>query len=155
MELLQGLEHSGLVRAVKASFLTYPLLNAAHILAVGALLTSVLLIDLTMMGSIRSVPERPFHRLMRRVALIGFVGAVATGLCLFAVRATEYAAMPVFLAKVALIALAGANFLLFLRLERRTPENERPGAAARLLAMGSLAFWFAAFLCGRFIGFLA
>ena len=41
MELFVWLEQSVLARALKTSFVVYPLVNAAHIAAIGALFTSI------------------------------------------------------------------------------------------------------------------
>jgi hypothetical protein len=89
--------------------------------------------------------------LLRRVALIAFCGALITGFAMFAIKATDYAAMPVFLAKMTLVALAALNFLFFLRLDR---QAEMPSKWIRVSAMTSLGLWIGVLLCGRFIGFL-
>ena len=44
-EFLAGIEQLAFVRGLKASFVAYPIVNALHIMAIGALLTSVLLMD--------------------------------------------------------------------------------------------------------------
>ena len=68
----------------------------------------------------------------------------------FSIRATEYAATGVFLAKMALILLAGLNFLLFMRIEARDTASP----ALRALAVLSILLWAAVLVCGRFIGFV-
>ncbi|MCV3239167.1 hypothetical protein [Mesorhizobium sp. ZC-5] len=151
MEFLEALEQSGLARAFKTSFFAYPIVNALHILSIGAVLTSVMLMDLYVLGAIRAVAKAPFMALLRRVALIAFCGALVTGFAMFAIKATNYAAMPVFLAKMTLVALAALNFLFFLRLDR---QAEMPSKWIRVSAMTSLGLWIGALLCGRFIGFL-
>lgn len=146
--LLAIIEHSSLARAIKASFLVYPLISAAHILAIGAVLTSVILMDLRILG-VLSPPEDPFDRLLRRVALIGFAGAVVTGFAMFAIRATDYAALPIFLIKMGLIALAIVNFLVFLALDRKGKAGLR-----RVAALLSMVLWLCVLVCGRMIGFM-
>lgn len=149
--LLLALERSGAAEALKASFYVYPVVNAVHIAAVGALFASVVLIDLRVLGALASVEPRAFIALMRRVAFLGFGLAVLTGLALFSVRASEYAAMPVFLAKLGLILAAGLNFLLFLRL---AGDGAPPvPAAACASAVASILLWAAVLLAGRFVGF--
>ena len=69
---------------------------------------------------------------------------------MFSVRASEYAAMPIFLSKMALVALAAANFGLFVALERRSGVS----TAVRLSAIASIGLWLGVLICGRFIGFL-
>jgi len=150
MEIFAAIEQLGFVRALKGSFFVYPVVNALHIAAIGMLLSSVVLIDLRVLGAFRSLPELPFVTLLRRLAFIALAGAVLTGLLLFSVRAGEYAGMPIFLAKMALILIAGLNFLGFLYVSRA-------GAAkvlVRIFAVLSLLLWPSILLAGRFIGFL-
>lgn len=144
--LLVSLEQLALIKALKTSFFAYPIVNALHVLAVGALVTSVLLMDLRVIGVISSVDERPFVRLLRRLALWAFGLAVLTGALMFAVRATEYAGMPLFWLKMGLIALAGVNFVAFSLL--------RVEGAKRVLAGVSIMLWPSVLLAGRFLGFV-
>ena len=62
--------------------------------------------------------------------------------------------MPIFLAKMALILLAGANFLAFIRLSRARSGHEPAGGAITVLAVLSLVLWTSVLFAGRFIGFL-
>ncbi|AZO11912.1 MULTISPECIES: hypothetical protein [unclassified Mesorhizobium] len=153
-EFLAGIEQLALVRGLKASFVAYPIVNALHILAVGALLTSVALMDLRVCGMFRALPYAAFTGLLRRTAFVAFAGALVTGSLLFSVRASAYAAMPIFLAKMTLILLAGINFLGFLWLGRGRGGDEPAGGLAAMLAALSLALWIGVLLAGRFIGFL-
>ena len=150
MDMLVWLEQSALARALKTSFVVYPLVNAAHIAAIGTLFAAVLLMDLRILGRFQTIPAEPFVALLRRVALTAFIFAVATGVLMFSIRATEYAATGVFLAKMALILLAGLNFLLFVRIETRDPA----APALQGLAVLSILLWTAVLVCGRFIGFV-
>ncbi|MER8709478.1 MULTISPECIES: DUF6644 family protein [unclassified Mesorhizobium] len=147
-----GIEQLALVRGLKASFVAYPIVNALHIMSIGALLTSVWLMDLRILGAFRSLPQAPFIALLRRTALAAFAGALVTGSLLFSVRPSEYAAMPVFLAKMGLILLAGVNFLVFMR--RARGGDEPAGGAATVLAVFSVVLWTSVLFAGRFIGFL-
>ena len=153
MELLAAIEQHDLVRLLKSSFYVYPIVNALHIASIGGLLTSVWLMDLRVLGWLGTLPEGPFLRLLRRVALGAFAGAVVTGLALFSVRATEYVGLPVFLAKMMLIALAGLNLLLFVLLDRRRPAGTVPSTSERFVAGLSAILWTAVLFAGRFIGF--
>ncbi len=144
--LLGSIEQLALIKALKSSFFAYPIVNALHILAVGALVTTVVLMDLRVIGVIRSVDEKPFVRLLRRVALGAFGLAVLTGALMFAVRATEYAATPLFWIKMGLIGLAGLNFVAF--------SVMRGQGARRVLAGVSVVLWPTVLLAGRFLGFV-
>lgn len=144
--LLGSLEQLAPIKALKTSFFAYPIVNALHVLAIGALVTAVLLMDLRVIGVIRSIEAQPFVRLLRRVALGAFALALLTGALMFAVRATEYAGMPLFWIKMGLIGLAGMNFVAFSLL--------RQLAGKRVLACVSIVLWPAALLAGRFLGFV-
>lgn len=152
MEPLQAIEQLDAVKLLKTSYFAYPVVNAVHIAAIGVLLTSVALMDLRILGAFRAVPERPFVALLRRLAFLAFGVAVLSGLLLFSVRASHYAQMPVFLAKMSLIGLAGANFVAFATVDKGLDASVRP-PAPRVLAATSIVLWCAVLLCGRFIGF--
>ncbi|RWN98911.1 hypothetical protein [Mesorhizobium sp.] len=151
-EFLAGIEQLAIVRGLKASFIAYPIVNALHIMSIGALLTSVWLMDLRILGAFRSLPQAAFIALLRRTALAAFAGALITGSLLFSIRASEYAAMPIFLTKMTLILLAGANFLIFMRYAKG--GDEPAGGTVTILALLSLVLWTSVLFAGRFIGFL-
>ncbi|WP_192183863.1 DUF6644 family protein [Mesorhizobium amorphae] len=153
-EFLAGIEQLDFVRGLKASFVAYPIVNALHIMAIGALLTSVMLMDLRVCGAFRALPYAAFVALLRRTALGAFAGALVTGSLLFSVKASTYAAMPVFLAKMALILLAGVNFFAFMRLIPATGDDEPAGGTSTILAVLSMVLWTSVLFAGRFIGFL-
>ena len=153
MEFLQAIEQLGPVRLLKSSFLAYPVVNALHIAAIGGLFTSVLLMDFSVLGAIRSVPREKLLTLLRRVALGAFVVAALTGLALFSIQATTYVRNPAFLLKLGVIGLAALNFLAFFILSRRSPNGET-STASRLCAVASILLWSGVLLCGRLIGFV-
>lgn len=150
MEIFTAIEQLGFVRALKGSFFVYPVVNALHIASIGMLLTSVVMIDLRLLGAFRSLPETPFVTVLRRLAFTALAGAVFTGLLLFSVRAGEYVAKPIFLAKIVLILVAGLNFLAFRYVSRAGAGK----AFVRIFALLSLLLWPSVLLAGRFIGFL-
>lgn len=152
MEFLQSIEQLGPVLLLKSSFIAYPVVNALHIAAIGTLFGSVLLMDLSVLGRVRSIPRERLVALLRRVALTAFVLAVLTGLALFSVQATNYVRNPAFLVKLALIALAGLNLLTFTALDRKPTGESSP--ALRILAVVSILAWSGVLLAGRFIGFV-
>lgn len=152
MEFLEGIEQLAVARYLRASFIGYPLVNAAHIAAIGALLTSVVLLDLRIVGVVRALPRHEFVNLFRRVALASFGVAVLTGFLLFSIKAAEYAAMPLFLVKLGLIGFAAANFLVFSTIESRT--DNAASVALKASALLSIALWCSVLVAGRFLGFV-
>jgi len=140
---------------LRSSSLAYLLTNAAHILSIALLVGPVITLDLKLLGLFGAVPLAPLHRVLTRVALAGFAGAAATGLALFSVRPGEYAQNPAFLAKLALIALAGLNVLVLTRLPS-WPGADAGGTSGsvKLAAASSLVLWLAIVIAGRWIGFV-
>jgi hypothetical protein len=153
MEFFQAIEQLGAVRLLKSSFVAYPVINALHIAAIGALLTSVLLMDLSVLGAIRAIPREKLVALLRRVALAAFGVAVLTGVTMFSIQATDYVRNPVFLVKLGLIVIAALNFAAFTALDRRRPSGEAD-AALRILAVTSILLWSGVLFAGRLIGFV-
>ncbi len=148
------IEQLPFVRFLRVNFIAYPLVNAFHILSIGALLTSVGLMHLRLAGFAQSLPAEAFVGLLRRVAFTAFAGALLSGLLLFSVRAADYLATPLFFTKLALIAIAGLNFVVFSILEARVPPGlERP-AILGVMAVVSICLWLAVLLCGRLLGFV-
>jgi hypothetical protein len=153
MELLAALEQSAAARLLKSSFYVYPVVNAVHIAAIGALFTSVWLMDLRVLGFFGAIPAQPFLSLLQRVAFSAFAVALLSGFALFSVRASDYAAMPVFLAKICLIVLAGFNLGLFLLMGSTRPAGSPPTTSQKMAGGLSAILWTAILLTGRFIGF--
>lgn len=148
--LLELLEHSAPAIYLRGSFVAYPLVNATHVLAIGALVTSALLMDLRIFGIGASLPTSAILGYLRPVAVLALVVALATGVLLFSVRPLEYADNPAFRLKLVLVGAAMANALAFNLLPGRVSPLAR-----RALAAISLSLWLGAAVAGRFIGFLA
>lgn len=138
--------------ALKFSFYVYPLVNALHILTIGATVTCVLLMDLRILGLLGFADRETFLKAMREGIATAFPIAVVTGLALFSIRAQEYATNPAFLAKMALLSLAGLNLWAF-RSVAEGVAGPYP-AGARALAVTSMVLWVSILVAGRFIGFI-
>ena len=142
--------------ALKASATLYLIVNATHILAIGLIVGAILPLDLRLIGVIRSAPIAAIGPLLSRSAAIGMALALVTGLCLFSVRAAEYAQNPAFLTKVSLVALGIANaLLLHFRVGWRVAiATGRVTAVLRMQALLSVIVWTGAVLAGRWIAFI-
>jgi hypothetical protein len=157
-ELAAALESTQLATALRQSFWVYPIVNAAHIVGLALLFGAIAPLDLRLLGLWRKVSLAALSRILLPVAIAGLALAVPTGILLFAVRATEYVAMPLLWLKVALIACAIANALL-LRLTLAWSvyeDSELAGTTPRLQLAGALSIglWLAVILAGRMIGYL-
>jgi len=155
--LLAQIERLPAVEMLKASFVAYPLINAAHVLAIGALVTSVVLMDLRILGFLGRVRPGIPVLFLRRVALAAFAVAALAGIAMFSVRARDYAVNPAFIAKMVLVLLALVNFLIFIRLAGKSSESPDQGQVpigAKAAAALSILLWVGVVLCGRFIAFV-
>jgi hypothetical protein len=131
----------------------YPALEAVHIVGIAMLFGGLLVFELRALGLGRGLPPALLARLTLRPALAGFGLCAATGLAMFAGQPGELLANPAFRLKLLLIALAGANALLFHALGGAAALDETGGRRARLQCLLSLGFWLAVIICGRWIAY--
>jgi hypothetical protein len=156
LELLQGLAAWPVALALSRSAIAYPLVNAAHILALPLLFGSIAVLDLRLLGLFRGSPMGAVAGPSLRVAVGGFVLAAATGFLLFSTRPFTYVENSAFLLKLGLIGLA----LLNVAVVHANPgwQVALTGGAVhgslRASAAISLLLWVAVVLAGRWIGFL-
>ncbi|GIW33582.1 hypothetical protein [Meiothermus sp.] len=91
-------------------------------------------------------------------AWVGFAVAAPSGFLLLLPEAQSIGVSPIFLAKMALIGLAGLNAWVFhARVGRNVQEwnqNVDPPPAAKLTALLSLLVWVAVIALGRLIAYL-
>jgi hypothetical protein len=106
-------------------------------------------LDLRLLGRGAGLPAAALARFLLPLAWVGFALTGVTGLALFAVSASAHAASPVFWAKMAVIAGAGANALA---LHRQGGMAAGPGRAG-VAAVASLLLWSAAVGLGRGIAY--
>ena len=155
-ELLAAVEASTLATALKASRNVYPVVNALHIMAIGALFGAILALDLRLLGLARAVPARPLAIYLPRVAGVGLALAMLTGAMLFSVQPFDYVENRAFLLKLALVAL-GALHALSVHASgswrRFASGAEAIDGRLKVSAVLSLAIWIAAIFAGRFIAF--
>lgn len=149
--ILTGL---GAVTGIALSSPVYATVSALHILGIALLVGGIALVDLRLVGLIRSLDEEAV-RLLRRLAKAGASLAVATGILLVSARPSEYLGNRVFLAKLAVIAMALGNAALF---EWRSRRQPLPGLldsrAGRLCGALSLLLWPVVIGLGRWIAFV-
>jgi hypothetical protein len=150
--MLEALEAFGPAAFFRTSIYLYPAVNLIHVLAIGALVTSALLMDLRVLGLGRGLSVATVIRYLRPVASTAIIVAVLAGLTLFSVQPVDYFNNPAFRIKMVLLALAVFNAIAFTTF-RAHRHPERP--AARIMALLSIVLWVSVAFAGRMIGFLA
>lgn len=148
--MIAQIDGSALADAVRSSAWAYPVLEAVHLCSLAALFGGLLVLDLRLFGAGRDIGLRPLARLSACVAAGGFLGAAGSGALLWASDASALSENPAFLAKLALITVAGVNAVLF-HLRDSVRRHDR---IAHLQAGVSLALWIGVIFAGRLIAYV-
>jgi small-conductance mechanosensitive channel len=142
-----------------------PTVLTLHTTGMAVLVGASFVLDLRLLGISRSVPLSAFRWVFRAVA-IGLIVNVATGVLLFAQRATDWGTSIPFLIKMCLV-IASAATLLPIRSLVFQPGADRYGVgglpaeapsakagSARLLAIVSILAWCGAVTAGRLLAYV-
>jgi formate-dependent nitrite reductase membrane component NrfD len=150
-DALAALEGWPVAEALRVSRWTYPFVNVGHIVGLALLFGAILPLDLRLLGLWRTADADELERVLTPVSAFGLAMTLTTGFLLFSVRATEYAAMPLFWLKMAIVA-AGATNALAALVRRMHRAHGRAGDA--VLAGVSIGCWTAAIVAGRLLGYV-
>ena len=154
---LQSLESLGIAEHIRHSLYWFPTLEAIHVIALGLVFGTILVVDLRILGIASTA--RPFTRVsgdMLRWTWAAFVLAALTGSLMFVTNARVYWENGFFRAKLVLIALAGLNMLIFHFTAGRSREwdTARRGPPVGVAcAVASMTLWVLVIGMGRAIGF--
>lgn len=147
----QALEGLAWVEWLRMSRWGYAAVSALHVFGIALLVGAIVPLDLRLLGLWRTLDVRALYRMLARVAAVGLGLAVASGALLFAVRASDYATLELFVAKMSLVGV-GAMHALALHCASDFPIVSRPKqVAAGVLSLGT---WPAALVCGRLLAFV-
>jgi hypothetical protein len=149
-QIIDWLAGTALSRLVRGEAWAWPLVELLHIAGFSAFIGALLLVDLRVLATSRTVDLAALGRFARPVILGGLAVAVLTGSLMFIGRPIEYVANPAFQAKLLLIALALANALAF----HARDGIVRADAVARAQALASIVLWALVLGFGRFIAYV-
>lgn len=152
VDRLAVLEQQPLVRALATSEWAYPIVSAGHLLGIALLIGGIAAVDLRLIGVWRHGLDPVMLVRLRRIAAIGLVLALATGVALFSVRGSEYIENPWLLRKWAFVAAGVVNALAF-AVWSRSAATALDGPRARATGAISMGCWLGALVCGRWIAF--
>lgn len=127
----------------------FPALEVVHIVGIALLVGSLVLVELRLWGFAPVLPVEPLARLGLGLSLAGFGTAAASGLLMFLSQPGELLASRPFLAKMALLGLAGLNAAAF----HLRGGLQKADAVARGQTMLSVGLWLAIIICGRWIAY--
>lgn len=156
--LFAALEQSGLGHTLRSSLWLYPAVETLHIVGFALLVGSIVTFDVRVLGAGRGFDVEGWAGRVLPITIAGFVLAATMGALLFSVEATAYVRNPMFLAKLALIALALGNIAWFhwgpYRWLRMVGPGGEPPGALKVSALISLLLWLAVLTCGRLIAYV-
>ena len=132
----------------------WPIAEIVHFTGLCLLIGAVGTFDLRMMGFARGISLPALHRLVP-FGVLGFLLSAGSGFLFVVTSPDQYLYNPAWQVKMALLAFAGLNMLLFYlttsrRLKLLGPDDPPP-LAARAFAAVSLASWLGVIMAGRVI----
>jgi uncharacterized membrane protein len=133
----------------------WPASETVHFIGLSLLFGVVLLVDLRMLGFLKGIPYSTLHRLLPW-GVLGFGVNVVTGILFFIGAPPDfYVNNPVFIWKLALILVAGANALYFTVFEQpwTLAAGDAPPIAAKVAAASGILLWTGVIFCGQMLPF--
>lgn len=131
----------------------YAAVSTAHVLSIGSLVGSILILDLRLIGFGRRIDPASLARLVVPVAGVALCGAIMSGILLFIGRAGEYADFGTFRIKIVLIVCTIA--MTATAHVRYGVHLQRAGERDRLrLGLASITLWLCVLVAGRMIAFV-
>jgi len=157
-DLLGSVEGSTAATTIRNSLYLFPLIESFHVIGLSMVFGTIAIIDLRLLGIAST--RRPFTRVASDIlkwTWVAFGLTVTTGLLMFITNADVYYHNFFFRSKMALLALAGINMLMFElttgRSVHRWDKDESAPLAGKTVAAVSLLLWITIIFMGRWIGF--
>ena len=158
--LLDWLFASSLAAWIRGSLYAFPLIESFHVIGLTMVFGTIAIMDLRLLGLAST--QRPFTRVKSdtlKWTLAAFALTVTTGFLMFITNAPVYFENPHFRLKMASIALAGVNMVVFElttgRAVRHWDSDRSAPSAGKLAGALSLLLWIGVIFFGRWIGFSA
>jgi hypothetical protein len=157
MGFMDWLEKTGVAISVSQSAYGFSALDMFHIAAISVVFGMIAVLDLRLIGS--AFKDYAVTDLSRQVlpwTWVAFAVAAVTGALMFTGQAAKYSANFAFQAKLALMALAAANMLLFHFVTYRSVAKWDRGSvplAGQIAGAISLLCWIAVVVYGRFTAY--
>ncbi len=157
-DILTWFEDLEIGQAVNQSEFWFPFTESVHVTSFAFMVGSIFFVDLRLLGFLgRGNPVRQASRILAFTWLM-FIVATVSGTLMFAPKASIYFYNPAFQWKLALMAVAGLNMLLFhfgvWRSVDAWNDGSRTPSAARIAGIVSMASWIAVVVVGRTVPFL-
>ena len=152
VEILHRIKETWLGEIVRESTWLFAAGETLHFVGLSMLFGALLIVDLRLLGFMRSVPIRAALAFLP-FAIIGFTINLLTGIEFFVNDPFMYWPNPAFRLKMFLILVAGLNALIFTLMEYRhlLKDDESTSLFTRATAALSLTLWLTIMLLGRLL----
>jgi hypothetical protein len=156
-DALRWIESSWLGVTTRDVVWMFPTFEILHFMGLCVLIGTVLVMDLRLLGVLRSIPMRQALS-FTPIALGAFAVNLLSGIGFFCSDPFRYAPNAAFNWKMALVLLAGLNALWFLLTRHRRlaelPDGGDADLTSRIIAALSLIIWFTVIVLGRFMPYV-
>jgi hypothetical protein len=133
----------------------WPTAETLHFIGLCMLFTVVLIVDLRLLGMVKSVPYAAVYQLLP-IGMLGFGLNLFTGMLFFMGATQQYIHNTTFYWKIVFVVLGGLNILYFL-LEDEVwavgPGDDAP-LSSKIAAASAIFIWVAVLFCGHMLPFL-
>ena len=159
LDICTWLEATAPAVAISESEWLFPAIETFHVLALTMVFGSIAMLDLRMLGlANRSLGVKQLSGEVLPWTWSAFVIAAISGALMFISAATKYYGNIPLRIKIALLALAGANMVVFHLTGYRsvaTWDHSMPTPRSARIAAGlSLSLWIGVVFAGRWVGFV-
>ena len=133
----------------------WPTLETMHFVGLCMLFTTVLIVNLRLLGMIKAVPYSAVYQLLP-LGMIGFGINLITGMLFFVGVPAQYNANAVFYWKVVFILLGGLNLTYFMVVDDAwsAGANVDAPASSKIAAASAIFIWMAVLFCGHMLPFI-
>jgi len=133
----------------------WPTLQTLHFMGLTLLLGVVFLVDLRILGAMRSLSFATVHRLLPW-GVLGFALNVFTGMCYWVAAPYQYTLNTVFYWKVVFMMIAGINAIYLTLFEEpwALQAGDEAPLRGKLIAASVVALWIGVIFCGIMLPFL-
>jgi hypothetical protein len=155
----QGPVEAGTARAiglwVTSVTWVWPTAETLHFVGLCMLFTVVVIVDLRMLGMMRSVPYSSVYQLLP-IGMLGFGLNLATGILFFLGVPSQYVKNAVFYWKMLFVVLGGINILYFMLVDAAwsVGAGEDAPFSAKVAAASAIFIWAAVLFCGHMLPFI-
>jgi hypothetical protein len=133
----------------------WPTCQTLHFMGLSLLMGVVFVVDLRVLGVMKSVSFSAVHRLLPW-GMLGFGLNLFTGMCYFLAAPEQYTKNVTFYWKMALVMIAGANVIYFTVFDApwALQASDEAPLRIKMIAVSSVLLWIGVMFCGLMLPFL-